>query len=216
MFGYDTFGTSIFHGETFSVETEILPCLEDIFLNGHTLFKERSFAGGQANLTFPTSNTMLIEGNVAGKSIRFIPADGYEIHWDSGDEAGDLAWEGGLGKHFNDNDEVPVTYTAHKMVEKSTGKEYTFGPCPTNGGSNGGSDPFNGGSSVYGCMVTNATNYDETATEDNGSCLCEEGFELNTDTTECVEESEGLSDLIKYGLYAGVGLTALLLIARRR
>jgi hypothetical protein len=65
-------------------------------------------------------------------------------------------------------------------------------------------------------MVTNATNYDETATEDNSSCLCEEGFELNTDNTACVEESEGLSDLIKYALYAGLGLTALLLIARSR
>lgn len=217
MFGYDTFGTSIFHGETFAVETEILPCLEDIFLNGHTLFKEISFAGGQANLTFPTSNSMLIEGDVKDKAIRVIPADGYEIHWDEGDSLS-LSWIGSLGRYFNDNDEVPVTYKAFKMVEKSTGKEYTFGPCPTNGGSSNGSDPFDEGSTdpdaVYGCMVTNATNYDETVTEDNGSCVCEEGFEMNTDNTECVE-SAGLSDIIKYALYAGVGLTVLLLVVRR-
>ena len=103
------------------------------------------------------------------------------------------------------------------MVEKSTGKEYTFGPCSSTGAGTNGIDPFNDGSSeVYGCTVTNATNYDQTATEDNGSCVCEEGFEMNTDNTECVEEGAGLSDVIKYALYAGVGLTVLMLIARRR
>ena len=81
---------------------------------------------------------------------------------------------------------------------------------PTTGsGGSGGSD------AVYGCMATNATNYNENATEDNGSCLCEEGYELNDDNTECVEEGSRIDEAIKYSLYAGVGLMILIMISRR-
>lgn len=209
MFGYDTFGTSIFHGETFGVETEVLPCLKDIFQEGHEFFTELSFPGGGGNTTYPTTNSLLIDGDVEGKSLRIIPAEGYEIHWLDSDGDNQHEWVGGLGKLFNQNDAVPITYTAQKMVEKSTGKEYTFGPCSSTSGN--GTDP----DAVYGCMATNATNYDQTVTEDNGSCICEEGFELNDDDTECVEEASGMSDIIKYSLYGGVGLAVLMMMARR-
>lgn len=222
MFGYDAFGTSIFHGEGNIGE---------------------HFSPDQPSTTTATDKNVVVIYEHCMTDSDF--EDGWVTRLDVGeyDNTGTLGVDGikndaassmwvpeGLTaivkQHSNTDDDFPgMTKSFVGPIAITCFADITGGPAddgswndsisnimvtPTTGsGGSGGSD------AVYGCMATNATNYDETATEDNGSCLCEEGYELNDDNTECVEEGSPIDEAIKYSLYAGVGLMILIMISRR-
>ena len=218
MFGYDTFGTTIFHAvgqdSDYSGATKVFSHCKD----------DTDFDGGVKLLVGGAIEDQPAETDACEGTYR-IPNDSISSLWVKDGETITLY------EHCESDANFPgdtITFigplAVHCLTEHPSTTENKWGNMNwndktshikvevTSADSNGSTDPNS--DVIYGCLVTNATNYDETATEDDGSCVCEEGFELNTDNTECVE-SGGLSSIIKYALYAGVGLTALLLIARR-
>jgi hypothetical protein len=222
MFGYDAFGTSIFHGEGtideyFSPDQPATTSSGDknvVTLYEHCM-RDSVFDDGWVTKLdvgeYDASGTLGVDGlkNDAASSM-WVP-EGMTVT---------------VKQHSNTDDDFPgMTKSFVGPLAVTCFADITGGPAddgswndsisnimvqPTVGGGGSG-DP----DAVYGCMATNATNYDETVTEDNGSCLCEEGFELNDDNTECVEEASGMSDIIKYSLYGGIGLAVLLMLSRR-
>tara|TARA_B100000029_G_C17465501_1_gene920142 strand:+ start:72 stop:899 length:828 start_codon:yes stop_codon:yes gene_type:complete len=123
----------------FSADNETIPCLEDIFNNGHSIFEETTFPGGGDNLTFPADNKLRVSGNVVGKTLRVIPKTGYKFHINYESSRGgqwNESWAGGIGKIYGQDEGEWHEYTINKITKTDgSGKEYTIGPCatPSNG-----------------------------------------------------------------------------------
>jgi hypothetical protein len=222
MFGYDTFGTSVFHGEGsideyFSPDQPATTSVGD--KNVVTLYQrcmtDSEFEGGWITKLdigeYDMTGTLGVDGlkNDAASSM-WVP-EGMTVT---------------VKEHSNTDDNFPgMTKSFVGPLAVTCFADITGGPADDGSWNDTISNimvqptPANGGDpdpdAVYGCMATNATNYDETATEDDGSCICEEGLDLNDDMTECVEPESGMSDIIKYSLFGGIGLIVLMMMSRR-
>lgn len=138
----------------------------------------------------------------------------------------------------DDDDDATGGWKLHK-----TSKEMDY-PLKRDGfisldGNTKGVDPwiadwaFSNGLARLGCTDTNASNYDEDATCDDGSCECKDGYQKNDDgiCEEVPEEDEdggvqtqgtatsvdgGANYMTSALLVGGVGLVGMLLILNRK
>jgi len=215
--------------------SDTLPCLQDIFTNGHPFFKEISFGGGNYQIGFLDNNIMQVvnQGDLAGQVLRIIPADGYDIHWTAVNSSSPNhkdEWSGGIGKNFGSSPVTWYKYTAKKMVEKATGKEYTFGGCGTpsspsgtgggttpsgsTGSGTGGSGSGTGGSGSGGTGGSGETDPNDCASENRelntddtcGDCLS--GYTEDTDGDCIADEPEEEEKGVNWLLWGGIAAVA--------
>lgn len=91
----------------------------------------------------------------------------------SASEVKDSTVEVNDGVHANGD---PIVHSVKSKIDAGQGLEFeSLSPADdpstdNSGSSNGGSNGGSNGTAVKGCMDETATNYDETATEDDGSC----------------------------------------------
>ena len=140
-----------------------------------------------------------------------------------------------LSETDDEDDDATGGWRIHK-----TSKEKNY-PLKRNGfisldGKTKGVDPwiadwaFSNGLAYVGCTDTNASNYDEDATCDDGSCECNDGYQKNDDGI--CEEAPPAEEIVAQGtatsvdgganymtsalLVGGVGLVGMLLILNRK